>query len=247
MTALRSSSYAQSRATTLRLCALGLATLGLLIGGAVQAKQPQSDEEKTLYFLGTLASQNIRELELSAEEATWVVQGLEDALNGREESFDQSVYGPKLREFATTRREKAIEKERAASAAFLEKAAEAKGAKKTESGLIYMELEAGSGAKPAATDKVKVHYHGTLRDGSVFDSSVQRGQPAEFPLNRVIACWTEGVARMSVGGKAKLICPPDIAYGDRGAPPTIPGGAVLTFEVELLEIVAADAGTQPLD
>ena len=109
------------------------------------------------------------------------------------------------------------------------------GAKQLPSGLIYTEITPGTGAQPGPTDKVKVHYHGTLRDGSVFDSSVQRGTPAEFPLNRVIACWTEGVGMMKVGGKSKLVCPPDIAYGDRGSQ-TIKGGAVLIFEVELLDI-----------
>jgi FKBP-type peptidyl-prolyl cis-trans isomerase FkpA len=118
------------------------------------------------------------------------------------------------------------------------------GAQVQSSGLVYFEVEAGSGESPAVTDTVKVHYHGTLANGAVFDSSVARGEPAEFPLNRVIACWTEGVAMMKVGGKAKLVCPPGIAYGDRGAPPSIPGGAVLTFEVELLEIVAAAAPSE---
>ena len=94
----------------------------------------------------------------------------------------------------------------------------------------------GSGASPSATDKVKVHYHGTLRDGTVFDSSVERNSPAEFPRNRVIPCWTEGVAKMKVGGKSRLVCPAEIAYGDRSTG-RIPGGAALSFEVELIEIV----------
>ena len=91
-------------------------------------------------------------------------------------------------------------------------------------------------AREMATDVVSVHYHGTLPDGKVFDSSVQRGQPAEFPLNQVIPCWTEGVQKMKVGGKARLVCPSTIAYGDQGRPPVIPGGATLVFEVELLEV-----------
>ena len=104
------------------------------------------------------------------------------------------------------------------------------------SGLVYQSLKEGTGASPKATDTVRVHYHGTLADGKVFDSSVQRGQPAEFPLNRVIPCWTEGVQMMKVGGKAKLTCPPQIAYGARGAAGVIPPNATLTFEVELLGI-----------
>jgi len=104
------------------------------------------------------------------------------------------------------------------------------------SGLVYQSLKEGTGASPKATDTVRVHYHGTLADGKVFDSSVQRGQPAEFPLNRVIPCWTEGVQMMKVGGKAKLTCPPQIAYGARGAAGVIPPNATLTFEVELLGV-----------
>jgi FKBP-type peptidyl-prolyl cis-trans isomerase FkpA len=106
----------------------------------------------------------------------------------------------------------------------------------TPSGLVYQSLKDGSGAQPAATDTVKVHYRGTLADGREFDSSHKRGQPAEFPLNRVIPCWTEGVQRMKVGGKARLICPPAIAYGSRGAGGVIPPDATLQFEVELLDI-----------
>jgi FKBP-type peptidyl-prolyl cis-trans isomerase len=128
------------------------------------------------------------------------------------------------------------DKQKEKSKEFLEKAAKEKGAEKTASGLIYLPLKEGSGAQPKETDTVKVHYTGTLTDGKVFDSSVQRGEPAEFQLNQVIKCWTEGVAKMKVGGKAKLVCPSAIAYGDVGRPPTIAGGATLVFEVELLEI-----------
>ena len=119
--------------------------------------------------------------------------------------------------------------------AYLDKAAAEPGAQKTASGLIYRELKPGTGASPKATDTVKVHYRGTLTDGKEFDSSYG-GQPLEFPLNRVIRAWTEGVQMMKVGGKAQLVCPANLAYGERGAPPDIPGGATLVFEVELLGI-----------
>ena len=105
----------------------------------------------------------------------------------------------------------------------------------TPSGLIYQSLTEGKGASPVATDTVQVHYRGTFPDGKEFDSSYKRGQPAAFPLNRVIKCWTEGVQKMKVGGKAKLVCPPAIAYGERGAGP-IPPNATLNFEIELLDI-----------
>lgn len=107
----------------------------------------------------------------------------------------------------------------------------------TSSGLVYQSIKDGSGASPTAADVVKVHYRGTLTDGKEFDSSYKRGQPAEFPLNRVIKCWTEGVQLMKIGGKAKLTCPPAIAYGERGTPGgPIPPNATLNFEVELLGI-----------
>jgi len=118
----------------------------------------------------------------------------------------------------------------------LSKAATEPGAQKTSSGLIYRELNPGTGPSPHATDVVKVHYRGTLSDGTEFDSSYKRNQPAEFPLNRVIPCWTEGVQIMKVGGKSRLTCPSAIAYGEAGSPPVIPPGATLTFEIELLGI-----------
>jgi len=106
----------------------------------------------------------------------------------------------------------------------------------TSSGLQFKLLRAGQGASPVASDVVKVHYRGTLADGKEFDSSYSRGAPAEFPLNRVIKCWTEGVQKMQVGAKAQLTCPPSIAYGERGAGGVIPPNATLNFEVELLGI-----------
>lgn len=114
-------------------------------------------------------------------------------------------------------------------------AAQDKGAVKTASGLVYLSLKDGKGASPAATDTVKVHYRGTFLDGKEFDSSYKRGQPTEFPLNRVIPCWTEGVQKIKVGGKAKLVCPSNLAYGSRGVP-GIPPNSTLIFEVELLDI-----------
>ena len=106
----------------------------------------------------------------------------------------------------------------------------------TASGLVYVSLKDGKGASPAKTDTVKVHYRGTFLDGKEFDSSYKRNEPTSFPLNRVIPCWTEGVQRMKVGGKAKLTCPPSIAYGERGAGGVIPPNATLQFEIELLEV-----------
>jgi FKBP-type peptidyl-prolyl cis-trans isomerase FkpA len=124
------------------------------------------------------------------------------------------------------------------SKAYIEKALKEPGASMTTIGTVYKELKPGTGSSPKATDTVKVHYRGTLIDGTEFDSSYKRGQPAEFPLNAVIRCWTDGLQMMKVGGKAKLVCPADTAYGDAGRP-GIPGGATLIFEVELLGIGGA--------
>jgi len=126
-----------------------------------------------------------------------------------------------------------------ASKAYLEKAAAEPGAVRTASGLVYRELRAGTGASPTAANTVKVHYRGTLVNGTEFDSSYKRNEPATFPLNQVIPCWTEGVQKMKVGGKSQLVCPSSIGYGDRGSPPDIPGGATLIFEIELLGIGGA--------
>ena len=107
----------------------------------------------------------------------------------------------------------------------------------TASGLVYESLKDGTGAQPTSTDSVTVNYKGTLANGTEFDSSYKRGEPATFPLNRVIPCWTEGVAKMKEGGKARLTCPPEIAYGARGAGGAVPPNATLTFEVELLKVL----------
>jgi FKBP-type peptidyl-prolyl cis-trans isomerase FkpA len=123
-----------------------------------------------------------------------------------------------------------------AAADYLQRAAQEPGAVQTSSGLVFRTLTPGIGAQPKASDVVRVHYHGTLPGGKIFDSSVDRGEPAEFRLSQVIPCWTEGVQRMHVGEKAVLVCPSAIAYGDRGAGGVIPPGATLVFEVELLAI-----------
>ena len=156
---------------------------------------------------------------------------------GRSNAIDQK-WVDAIQELGKERLAAALEAEKEEAIKFLAEAEQADDAVVTDSGLIITLMKKGGGPSPAPTDTVKVHYHGTLRDGSVFDSSVDRGTPAQFSLNRVIPCWTEGVGMMKVGGKSKLVCPSAIAYGERGAPPKIPGNAALTFEVELIEIVS---------
>lgn len=198
---------------------------------------PQTDDEKAFYSIGAgMAAQLARANPISESELDVLVQGIRDAVRGKTLAVEQKEGATLVRTMLKQRTELSIEVERLAAADFLEAESRKKGAQKTESGLIYTVLKAGSGPSPTAIDKVRVHYHGTLRDGTVFDSSVERDKPAEFPLNRVIACWTEGVAMMKEGGKSLLICPSEIAYGDRSTG-RIPAGAALSFEVELLEIL----------
>jgi len=181
-------------------------------------------------------SDKLAPFSLSEKELALVEAGLADGVLKHEKKVDLNTFGSKLNELASARMKTAAEANKKAAQPFLEKAAAEKGAKKTASGLVYTELKAGSGDAPTAADTVKVHYTGKLTDGTVFDSSVQRGEPATFPLSAVIKCWTEGLQMMKVGGKAKLVCPSDIAYGDQGKPPIGPG-APLVFEIELLEVV----------
>ncbi len=211
--------------------------LGILLAGGAFAKAPETEDEKILYFVGVILGQQPPFSTLTTDEVSMMAQGLRDSLAGSAIELDATVYGDKVQTFAKERIDARVAEQKKKSEGYLKDMAEKKGAKKTDSGLIIFETEVGKGESPKTTDTVKVHYHGTLADGTVFDSSVERGEPATFPLNRVIPCWTEGVALMKIGGKATLVCPSDIAYGDRGAPPKIEGGAALTFDVELLEIV----------
>ncbi len=213
--------------------------LAVLLAARARAAGPnlETDDEKTIYAIGLALSQNLAQFNLSPQEFELVKAGLADGALGKEKRVDLQTFGPKINQLAKTRAAGAAAAEKKSSEGFLAKAAAEKGAKKSASGLVYSETKAGNGDSPKATDTVKVHYTGKLTDGTVFDSSVTRGEPATFPLNGVIKCWTEGLQMMKVGGKATLVCPSDIAYGDQGRPPQIKPGATLVFDVELLDIV----------
>jgi len=197
----------------------------------------KTEDQKTLYALGLVISQNLAAFNLNASDLESVLAGVSDGVLKKDSKVDVQAYAAKISQLQAARAGVAAATEKKAGQAFLERAAAEKGATRTASGLIITTLKPGTGASPKATDKVKVHYQGTLADGTLFDSSVQRGEPVVLPLNSVIKCWTEGVLLMKVGGKSRLVCPSDIAYGDQGRPPVIKGGATLVFEVELLEIV----------
>ena len=151
------------------------------------------------------------------------------------------AYQGKIQELFQGRMAKQAETEKKVGIDFLENFVKKEGAQKTASGLAYKIIKPGSSKKPSATDTVEVHYHGTLIDGTVFDSSVERGKRVSFPLNRVIKGWTEGLQLIGEGGKIKLVIPSELAYGEHGAPPKIAGGATLVFEVELFSVKPPEA------
>jgi FKBP-type peptidyl-prolyl cis-trans isomerase FkpA len=197
---------------------------------------PLTDEQKVIYALGLLMQRSLGQFDLSADELDIIKRALADATAGKP-AIDLDEFGPLVQPLAEARRERVMAREKAAAVEYLAKAATETGAVKTASGLVYVELLAGTGPAPSVSDFVRVHYRGTLVNGTEFDSSYSRNEPTEFALKGVIPCWTEGVQRMRVGGKARLVCPANLAYGDTGTP-NIPGGATIAFEVELLAIVA---------
>jgi FKBP-type peptidyl-prolyl cis-trans isomerase FkpA len=212
----------------------------LAVASGARAAEPElkTEEQKTLYAIGLAVSQSLAVFGLSPAELELVKAGLTDGvLNKDKKAVDLQAYGPKIQEMQTARASTVAAAEKKVGQAFLDKAAAEKGATKTSTGLVMTTIKAGTGPSPKATDKVKVHYQGTLTDGTVFDSSLQRNEPATFPLNGVIPCWTEAVQLMKVGGKSRLVCPASLAYGDRAVGAKIKPGSTLVFEVELLEIV----------
>jgi FKBP-type peptidyl-prolyl cis-trans isomerase FkpA len=194
-----------------------------------------TDDEKVVYALGLVLQGSLSQFDLSAAELDVLKRGLTDATQGKP-AIDLEEWGPKIEPFAAARGQRLVAREKATALTYLAKAATEAGAVKTSSGLVYREVSAGTGAAPTAADTVRVNYRGTLINGTEFDSSYKRNEPAEFALRGVIGCWTEGLQHMKVGGKARLVCPSDLAYGDQGSAP-IPGGAALIFDVELLAIV----------
>ena len=218
--------------TAAALCA------SFVLPAALKAEEFASDEDQVSYSLGVLIGEQLRR-DFESLNFDLLMEALRAQHGGQETRVtiqDASLAVQSHQTKRETQRNAAVLQE---SQQLLQDNALRKEVTITESGLQYEVIEAGEGPKPAATDTVKVHYRGTLPDGTEFDSSYSRNAPAEFPLNRVIAGWTEGLQLMSPGAKFRFVIPANLAYGDRGSPPTIPGGATLIFDVELLEITPA--------
>ena len=218
------------------LAALGLTLVACGRGSVPQGTSAtQTEDEKTFYAMGQTMGRAISGWQLTPAELESLKKGIVDGVAAQVD-FDTTTWEPKIQALAQGRMTRAAQALKAKGQAFLDKAAQESGAVKTASGLVYRTLKPGSGASPSDSNTVKVHFEGKLADGHVFDSSLKRGQPITFTVGQVLPCWREGVQRMKVGERAQTACPSDLAYGDRGRPP-VPGGAAVSFEFELLEIV----------
>jgi FKBP-type peptidyl-prolyl cis-trans isomerase FkpA len=212
----------------------------LILATAVSARAGEltleTDDQKTLYALGLTIDRSLSPFNLSPSELELVEAGLADGSLHKTPKVDIETYGPRIKQFQEARVAAVAAAEKKTSQVVLDQAAREPGATTTASGLVMIPITPGTGASPKAADTVTVNYEGRLTDGTVFDSSRQHGGPATVPLNGVIKCWTEALQIVKVGSKSRLVCPADLAYGDRGWPPLIKPGATLVFEVELLGI-----------
>ena len=207
----------------------------LLFTGALVAQNQASSMDTTSYSLGIVLSQNLKSQGFDSVDAESLARGFEDGLTGKGTVTPEQA-NQHIQEFLQKRAASAGAEARQEGEAFLTENAKRPEVKTTDSGLQYEVLKEGTGASPSATETVKVHYHGTLTDGTVFDSSVDRGQTIEFPLNRVISGWTEGLQLMKEGAQYRFYIPYHLAYGERGSPPAIPPYSTLIFDVELFEV-----------
>jgi FKBP-type peptidyl-prolyl cis-trans isomerase FkpA len=204
---------------------------------AATSAAPKSDQDKLIFAVGQLLSRSVAAFDFNEHEKQVMQAGLASGLRDSKAAASADAYVPKIQALLAERSGKVMAKTKAAGKALRDKLAGEKNTITTASGIVVTTLKAGTGAAPKAADEVKVDYEGTLADGSIFDSSIKRGQPATFKLSEVVPCWTEALQLMKVGGNSRVACPSDLAYGDRGRPPSIPGGATLVFEVHLLDIM----------
>jgi FKBP-type peptidyl-prolyl cis-trans isomerase FkpA/FKBP-type peptidyl-prolyl cis-trans isomerase FklB len=215
-----------------------VAAVLVLAAVAAGASEIASERDQTLYAIGVRLGRSLAPFALSEGELEMVLQGVRDAVLGRELAVNETARQAQIDQLLRERRSQSLAAERAASAEFLAQAARESGAVRLPSGLVVVELRAGSGPSPGATDRVRLHYHGRLRDGNVFDSSVERGVAAQVSMAHALPCWREALLRMRVGGKSRLVCPAELAHGASGDPPRVAGGAAVVYELELLSIEA---------
>ncbi len=208
----------------------------LLAATAFAAEGPKTEDQKVLYAIGVHQARQLGRFNFTPAEFEMVLQGFADAAPGKQPKLDADAYSKKVQELAQARRAAKDAQTIAAGKDFLAKAAAEKGAVKTASGLVFLSQREGTGPTPTATDTVKVHYRGTLIDGQEFDNTIYTRKPAEVKLDGAIKCWTEGLQKMKAGGRAKLVCPPELAYGKQGVTSVIPPNSTLIFEIELLEV-----------
>lgn len=201
------------------------------------SQQLKNGNDTLSYALGIIVAQNLQHQGITDLNSEVFTQGLSQIVNGDETVMDVATAQGYLMEFQQKQQESASMEQKTAGIEFLKANKMRPEVKSTESGLQYEVLQAGDGPRPKADDEVEVHYHGTLIDGTVFDSSVERGEPAQFPLNRVIKGWTEVLQLMPVGSKWRVYIPYDLAYGERGAGPDIKPYSTLIFDIELLNIM----------
>ena len=213
---------------------LFLGALACLFTGHLLAQNPTTMDSVS-YALGVVLSNNLKSQGFDKLDASQFAQGFDEGLKDMAK-MDAAEANALIQNYMREKQEAATAEARKAGEDFLAEVAKRPEVKVTDSGLAYEVLKEGTGASPSATETVEVHYHGTLIDGTVFDSSVERGQTIEFPLNRVIPGWTEGVQLMKEGAKYRFYIPYNLAYGAQGSPPKIPGYSALIFDVELFKV-----------
>jgi len=230
------------------LLTLGVAACSRENGDALEAQAPVSEPERdALYAVGAWLAGNLDGVKIEERDLEPIEQGLRDALLRRPLRVQPRDVSDQVQELIGYRRAELAMDEKRASVAFLEVARRQNGAERTPSGLVFESLVEGDGDPPGLSDRVRVGYVGTRRDGTSFDSTVEKG-PVIFALTAVVPCWAEALRRMRPGGKAHITCPSDLAYGDRGIPGRILPGAAIGFEIELLEVLPGrgdDAETLP--
>jgi FKBP-type peptidyl-prolyl cis-trans isomerase FkpA len=222
------------RYATLALCIASTLACTQNSAGS-QAPKLETEDQKTLYALGLILGRNVSSFQLTADELAIVKAGLTDSVTKAKPQVELDQYGPLVQALAQKRATAGADEAKKKGQEFADNVAKQDNATKTDSGIVIRTITPGTGASPAETDIVKVHYEGKLIDGTVFDSSIKSNEPAEFQLGGVVPCWREAVQKLKKGEKAQVVCPSDLAYGDAGRPPEIPPGATLSFEVELLD------------